>query len=128
MKALKKMSVRKMHKLGLTGDWREYGRQYRVLVARGKTWNGRPLVQISIKRHDGKPLHPLWRDKQAIKNQVVGEECEGIELYPAESRKHDQVNQYHLWAIDDRTFRFPFGWPGRVTLDDDDTKGELVEE
>jgi hypothetical protein len=34
-----------------------------------------------------------WRDLQRIKNQLVGPECEAVELYPAESRKVDTANQ-----------------------------------
>lgn len=100
---------------------------YLVGVWRDKNEKGKVVVQLSIKRHDGKPITPDWGHKQEIKNQLVGRDCEGVELYPAESRRVDQANQYHLWVIEDPTFRFPFGWKGGATLDDDD-KGELVEE
>lgn len=96
-----------------------------VVKDEGK-WEGRTVVQISIKRHDAQPVTD-WPEKQAIKNQLVGEECEGVELYPAESRLHDQVNRYHLWVIADTTYQFPFGWNERVTSYDED-KGEPVEE
>jgi hypothetical protein len=126
MERLQKMSVDDLKHLGLTGDW--WGNDsYRVLRVKSKPWDGRPMVQFSIKRHDGKPIDPPWRDKQEIKNQLVGNECEGMELYPAESRKNDQDNQYHLWVIDDRTFRFPFGFDGRAIVEENE-KGELVEE
>jgi len=71
------------------------------------------LVHLSIKRIDKKPITD-WRDKQAIKNQLVGPECEGVELYPAESRCVDTANQYHLWCIKYTSFRFPFGWSERL--------------
>lgn len=64
---------------------------------------------LSIKRNDQNAIHD-WRDLQQIKNMLVGEECEAVELYPAESRKVDQANQYHLWASTDPTFRFPVGY------------------
>ena len=86
-----------MRESGSSGEWWENG-LYRVLVVKGKAWNGRPVIQLSIKRHDGQAIDPSWRDKQQIKNQLVDDECEAVELYPAESRKHDQVNQYHLCA------------------------------
>ena len=73
-----------------------------------------PIVHLSIKRRDKQPCHD-WRDLQAIKNQLVGPECEAVEIYPAESRLVDTANQYHLWVISDPTYRFPFGWnTGRV--------------
>jgi hypothetical protein len=51
--------------------------------------------------------------KQAIKNGIVGEECEAVELYPAESRLVDTANQYHLWALPSDLMRFPFGFRER---------------
>lgn len=55
------------------------------------------FVQINVRRRDGAPIHD-WRDLQQIKNEIVGEECEAVELYPAESRLVDTSNKYHLWA------------------------------
>src|SRR5262245_53475080 len=43
------------------------------------------LWWLSIKRIDKNPIHD-WRVLQAIKNALLGEECEAVELYPAESR------------------------------------------
>ena len=72
-------------------------------------YEGFPVKWLSIKRLDKEPCRD-WRDFQEIKNQLVGPECEGIELYPAESRLADTSNQYHLWCIADPRYRFPFGW------------------
>lgn len=74
-----------------------------------KTYHGSRVVWLSIKRRDKEPCHD-WRDFQEIKNQLVGPECEGVELYPAESRVVDTSNQYHLFVIADRNFRWPFGF------------------
>lgn len=71
------------------------------------------LVQLNIRRRDGGPILRDWRHFQQIKNELVGEECEAIELYPAESRKVDTSNKFHLWAIADPTFRFPIGFKTR---------------
>src|SRR5262252_1117488 len=54
-----------------------------------------PCMQINIRRRDGNVIFRDWRDFQAIKNQLAGPECEGLEIYPAESRKIDQTNKYH---------------------------------
>lgn len=67
-------------------------------------------AHINIRRRDGRPIFRDWRHFQWIKNQLVGEECEGIELYPAESRLVDTSNKYHIFCITDPTFRFPFGF------------------
>lgn len=66
------------------------------------------IVHLSIKRVDKNPLRD-WRHLQRIKNELIGEECEAVELYPAESRLVDEANQYHLFVVPDRSYRFPFG-------------------
>lgn len=72
------------------------------------------VVHLSIRRVDRAPARD-WRDLQRIKNQLVGPECEGIELYPAESRLLDSANQFHLWVAKDPGWRFPFGYfDGRI--------------
>lgn len=67
------------------------------------------VVHLNIRRVDGGPILRDWRHFQQIKNELVGEECEAIEIYPAESRKVDTANKFHLFAIADPTFRFPLG-------------------
>lgn len=76
------------------------------------------MYHLSIRRMDRQPIHD-WRDLQEIKNQLLGPECEAVEIYPAESRKVDSANQYHLWGVKDPTYRFPFGFDaGRMVSDD----------
>ena len=75
------------------------------------------LIHLSIKRRDRKPIHD-WRDLQQIKNMLVGEENEGVELFPAESRRVDTSNQYHMFVLKDPKIRFPFGFnAGRVVTE-----------
>ena len=81
-------------------------------------------VHLNIRRVDGKAIFRDWRHFQAIKNQLVGEECEGIELYPAESRLVDTSNKYHLYVCSDPAFRIPFGFQRRDVIK---TAGEVVE-
>ena len=71
------------------------------------------FIWLSIKRRDKTPVTD-WRQKQTIKNELVGEEHEAVELYPAESRLVDTSNQYHLWAAKNKDFRFPLGFPERA--------------
>lgn len=84
--------------------------EYQVHVRRDVvTDSGMPMVHLSIKSRNREPVRD-WRAFQRIKNQLVGLECEAIELFPAESRLVDAANQYHLWAVADPTWRFPIGW------------------
>jgi hypothetical protein len=55
-------------------------------------------THLIVVRKDGQPIHD-WRDLQAIKSAVCGDEAEGVELYPAESRLGDTTNAYHLWVL-----------------------------
>lgn len=64
------------------------------------------MVHLNIRRIDGAAVFD-WRHRQLIKNQLVGDECEAFELYPAESRMVDTSNKYHLWAFVDPTVRLP---------------------
>jgi hypothetical protein len=75
------------------------------------------IIQLNIRRRDGAPCIRDWRHFQQIKNELVGEECEGVELYPAESRKVDTSNKYHLWCIADPAFRFPVGFRERDVVE-----------
>lgn len=69
-------------------------------------------VHLNIRRIDGYPGRD-WRHFQQIKNELIGENCEAVELYPAEDRKVDATNKYHLFGCADPAFRFPFGFEQR---------------
>lgn len=56
------------------------------------------MIQLGIAALDGTARHD-WREFQAIKNQLAGEETEAFELYPAESRLLDPSNYYTLWCF-----------------------------
>lgn len=72
------------------------------------------MVHLSIRRNDRSTAKD-WRHFQKIKNQLVGDNAEGVELYPSEERMVDTSNQYHLWCIE-APAGFGFGWfDGRIT-------------
>jgi hypothetical protein len=64
------------------------------------------LVHISYHYRDRRPLRD-WRVGQRVKNQLVGEDWEAVELYPRESRVVDTANESHLWCV---PFDLPFGF------------------
>lgn len=74
------------------------------------------MVRLSIRREDRGPLHD-WRHLQWIKNDLVGQQCEALEIYPAEERLVDTANQLWLWAFTDPTFRIGFGFQERLIGD-----------
>ena len=63
---------------------------------------------ISFRRQDRGTDVP-WTDKQAIKDQLVGEHREAIEIFPATSRLIDAANHYHLWVMPEGA-QVPFGF------------------
>lgn len=71
------------------------------------------LTHLSIKNKD-RSAKVDWRNFQYIKNQLVGEENEGCEIYPAESRLIDNANQFHIWVFENKEMRFPFGFNERI--------------
>jgi hypothetical protein len=71
------------------------------------------MIHLEICRKDNEPVRS-WPALQRIKNELVGPECEGVELFPAESRLIDTVNAYHLWVYTDTKDRFPFEIKGRA--------------
>jgi hypothetical protein len=75
--------------------------------------SGDGAVQLNIRRRDGGPILRDWRHFQNIKNELIGPECEAVELYPAESRLVDTCNKFHLWGVRDPTYRFPMGFEER---------------
>lgn len=68
--------------------------------------NPHGMVQLGVCSADGTARHD-WRDLQAIKNQLVGEDAEAFELFPAETRLMDPSNYYTLWCFP--KFRIPVG-------------------
>ena len=74
--------------------------------------NERPAIHLSIKRRDQGP-DISYREKQRIKDALLGPEYDLLERYPPRSEEIDTANQYHLWGIDDPTFRWPIGWHQR---------------
>jgi hypothetical protein len=76
MEKLQQMGVDRMRRLGLSGEWWEND-LYRVLLRQGTVWEGRPIIQLSIRRHDGKSIDPSWREKQQIKKPAGGRRLRG---------------------------------------------------
>lgn len=73
------------------------------------------LVWLSIKRKDKNWMRD-WRELQRIKNAICGEEREGCELYPAESRLVDSSNQFHIFVLPKGDY-FPFGYKNRFVVE-----------
>jgi len=88
-----------------------------VMVDAGVVWpkehpgRSSDLWWIRIYRHDGKRIRHHWSELQRIKNELVGPEHQGVEIYPPESLLQDGENSYHLWVFKNAGTRLPFGLP-----------------
>ncbi len=102
--------------------------RYQVLVNFEEAPGWPPLVHLKIKAHDKRCVRD-WRDMQRIKNEICGTEAEGVELYPAEDRLVDEVNEFHIYVLHPAT-SFPFGRASRATATpeevDKDNAGKKV--
>ena len=74
------------------------------------------FIRLSFKRQDGTAVHD-WRDCQRIKNELVGEDWTGIEIYPPESILVDTCNQWFLFCVPDGEARFPFMFQERLVTE-----------
>lgn len=89
-----------------------------VVIHRREQHESGPMVHhLSIRRQD-RGTDRDWRDFQRIKNQLLGDDAEAIELYPAEDRVVDTANQFHLWSVEGH--RIPLGWEaGQIRMTND---------
>lgn len=90
--------------------------RYEVWIYEHKSDKGYPTItQLSIKRLDKEPIR-CWRDLQRIKNEVLGPNIEGVELYPSEERLVDTSNQFHIFCLPGGMY-FPFGYTERLVME-----------
>lgn len=93
---------------------------YQVAVRRFHVaeWANSEVAHLNIRRVDGAAMFD-WRHQQRIKNDIVGPECEGLMLFPAEERLVDSSNKYHVFVFTDPLIRVPLGWTTRDVIDDE---------
>jgi hypothetical protein len=99
------------------GDEQFGNRQYTVVRRQLEPDKGLagPLW-LRVNRNDFKAIRD-WRDLQRVKNELVGGEREAVELFPAESRRVDAENTFHLWVLP-ADEQFDIGFRGmRLVLD-----------
>jgi hypothetical protein len=91
--------------------------------------NGEPimithLAMVGTKNH----LDLTWDEAQRAKAELLGEDTEAIELYPAADRVMEGLTERHLWVFP-RGVKFPLGFVPqnvRVRPDERDPEGNLV--
>lgn len=55
---------------------------------------------LGIRRHD-ESVNVSWRDKQKIKNAILGKNGVAIEFFPPEEELTDSANMFWLWYGED---------------------------
>lgn len=74
------------------------------------------VVCLTVRTHDHQPRHD-WRELQRIKNEIMGEETEAVEVFPSEDRLVDNSNYYHLFCfprLGTEDGKLPFGFTERL--------------
>ena len=64
------------------------------------------VVHLWIQRHDGDMVRS-WADMQRIKNELVGQNRVGVEVFPPVEELIDQANIAHIWVMPEG-FVLPF--------------------
>lgn len=72
-----------------------------------KMSHGITAIKAMVQRHDDKPIPNHWREMQAIKNELFGDNATGIEYYPPVSEIQDVANIYWLWILPDGSLPKP---------------------
>jgi hypothetical protein len=62
-------------------------------------------AHIAIQRIDMAKILRDWEHFQQIKNELLGEDCEAIEFYPAQDEMFNFTNTYHLYGWPDPSIR-----------------------
>ncbi len=83
--------------------------QVNIGYADPKDTGGVGFAHLIIRRLDKRPIHS-WSHFQAIKNELIGPECEAVEMYPAEKHLIDAKEHYHLWAFTSPDQSFGIGF------------------
>lgn len=88
----------------------------------GDDGKGRPMeiAHVTIMRNDKAQKEIPWVDKQRVKNEILGEHFEAVEIFPSEDRRIKEIKSYHcyLWVFEGGA-RIPIGLePARPGLDD----------
>ena len=60
--------------------------------------NTSKMVQVVVRRKDGEKIEDHWQTLQRIKNDVLGANWFGYEVYPSQVYVIDTANAYHLWC------------------------------
>lgn len=74
-------------------------------------------IALVFARTDTKAMQTALHAADAVFFLAGRLTCEGVELYPAESRLMNLGHCYHLWVLTSPGARFPFGVPTRAVAE-----------
>lgn len=65
------------------------------------------VLHLWVRRND-QGTGVTWADLQRVKDEIVGPERTGVQVFPAQADLVDAANIYHVWVLPEG-FRLPFG-------------------
>lgn len=83
--------------------WVDAGKNYAVLGRELETEWGK-VTHLAIRNAPGTDIG--WREKQIIKNKIMGYNALAIEVYPPHDELINQANMYHLWVLHETKLPF----------------------
>ena len=100
-------------KLGVSGGW--FGELDKVYVDEERKycvmsrdimtgWGS--VTHVCMRNEDSTDIP--WAEKQRIKEELYGNKT-AIEVFPTRKNLIDEANMYHIWIINDKKFKIPFG-------------------
>lgn len=75
---------------GLIDAWCNDRFAVQLFDTNGRQW-------LSIRKHADGSSPPTWAELQRIKNELIGPEREGVQVFPKVSDLVDEAEMYHLW-------------------------------
>lgn len=122
--------LKKLGRIFITENSRS-GCNYQVIIRQAELVPqqfelGEEIVQIMVRRIDGKEEPIPWRDLQDIKDVVIGHEREALELYPAHKRRMHDMRFRVLWGVLSNE-EIKIGWPKEKDAEGNEPNSEPVE-
>lgn len=100
------LKVAKLVPTGMTRAFRN--NRYTIMIYDYSPTSHGPATKVLCQKHDNKPFEFHWREMQAIKNEIFGEETTAVEYLPATKNLMDTHNIYWFWIFPDGVLPIPF--------------------
>jgi hypothetical protein len=113
--AVHKQNIKQALKINSWGDWEDITVEVKTKLCdkpeiarllnfyKNKIYSAQVIMSktgplLGIRRHD-QSIDVPWVHKQRIKNEIMGEDAQAVEVFPTQDTLVDGANMYWLWII-----------------------------